>query len=199
MRVLHLGCGRKGRDLAIDTREPVELLTLDADARLAPDLVCCLGREPIPLPDDSVDLAVAVHVLEHIGRQGETTEWFAFWEDLYRVLTPAGRLEFESPLHTSVWAWADPSHVRALSPEAFVFFSQDSYRWPGSSISPFRIACDFVPAQPFEGVADSNPDIRAKESVSHFRGVLQVHKPLRAWWQDVPAPALATACVGGGR
>ncbi len=193
MKVLHLGCGRKGRDLPIAAAGPVEIVTLDADARLEPDLVCCLGRDPIPLPDNSVDLAVAVHVLEHIGRQGETADWFFFWEELYRVLTPEGRLEFESPLYTSVWAWADPSHVRVLAPQAFIFFSQDSYRQPGSSISPFRIACDFVPAQPFEGLPDGHPDIRALEPVSHFRGVLLVQKPLRAWWQDAAETSQAAA------
>lgn len=192
MRVLHLGCGRKGRDVGRSIPASAEVVTLDADARLEPDLVCCLGRDPIPLPDDSIDLAVAVHVLEHIGKQGETAEWFFFWEELYRVLTPDGRLELESPLYTSVWAWADPSHVRVLSPQAFVFFSQDSYRMPGSGISPFRIACDFLPTQPFEGVADGNAAVAAHESISHFRGVLEAQKPLRPWWADVPAAALVT-------
>lgn len=191
MMVLHLGCGRKGRALPAAIATPVaEVVTLDADPRLEPDLVCCLGRDPIPLPDDSVDVAVAVHVLEHIGRQGETAEWFSFWEELYRVLAPGGRLVFESPLHNSVWAWADPSHVRALSPEAFVFFSQDSYRVPGSAISPFRIACDFVSAGSFEAFPDGNLAIQAREPVSHFRGELVAVKPLQPWWADAPASAL---------
>lgn len=187
MKVLHLGCGRKGRDLVIETTEPVEILTLDADRRLEPDLVCRLGRDRIPLDDNSIDLAVAIQVLEHIGRQGETADWFFFWEDLYRVLAPGGRVQFESPLYSSVWAWADPSHTRALSPQAFVFFSQESYRLPASAISPYRIACDFAPVS-FEGMADINPEIRAQEPFSHFRGVLEAQKPLRPWWQDAAEP-----------
>jgi SAM-dependent methyltransferase len=193
MKVLHLGCGRKGRDLSIDSREPAEIITLDADARLAPEIVCTLGRDPIPLPDNSIDLAVAIHVLEHIGRQGETAEWFFFWEELYRVLTPGGRLEFESPLYSSVWAWGDPSHVRVLSPQALVFFSQDSYRLEGSAISPYRIACDFLPLQTFEGMTDTNPQIAAQEQFSHFRGILTAQKPLRPWWLDDVRPVAPAA------
>lgn len=178
--VLHLGCGRKQLPVATG----VFAINLDADARLKPDVVCCLGKDPIPLADNSVDEAVAIHVLEHIGKQGETGEWFAFWEDLYRVLKPGGLLAFESPLHTSVWAWADPSHTRVLSPESFVYLSQDSYRLPGSGISPFRISCDFVSTQPFEGVRDTNEHVAAIEPASHFRGVVEARKPLRPWWAD---------------
>ncbi len=179
MKTLHLGCGRKKhQDFG------GEVVTLDADARLEPDVVCTLGVERMPFADDEFDQAVAVHVLEHIGRQGETAGWFLFWEELYRVLKPGGTLTFESPLYTSVWAWADPSHARALSPQAFVFMSQDSYRFKDSAISPFRIACDFLPIQPFEGIQDGNPDVAAFEPASHFRGILQAIKPLKPWWTD---------------
>ena len=59
MKLLHLGCGRKGTAMV----EGYETITLDADSSVEPDLVCCLGRNHIPLPDDSVDGAVAIHVL----------------------------------------------------------------------------------------------------------------------------------------
>src|SRR6185369_14175754 len=132
---LVLGSGR--------TASGPDRVTLDADARLWPDVVCTLGKDPLPFADDHFDAATAVHVLEHIGKQGETSEWFQFWEELYRVLKPSGLLAIEAPLYSSVWAWADPTHVRALSPEAFAFFDQDNYRIAGSSISPYRVRCDF--------------------------------------------------------
>lgn len=166
--ILHLGCGRI---------EPVQnaganIITLDADAMLNPMLVCELGIDPIPLANDSVDLAIAEHVLEHIGRQGDTAEWFFFWEELYRVLKPSGQLRFLSPLYSSVWAWSDPSHTRALSPESFTFFNQDAYRIEGSSISPFRIRCDFKPHHFNTEYADGS-----------FSGWLTVRKPLVPWWE----------------
>jgi len=166
---LLLGCGRKTGGL--------DVVTLDADANLRPDVVCTLGVDPLPFADDSVDAATAIHVLEHIGRQGETAGWFSFWEELYRVFKADATLVFESPLYSSVWAWADPTHTRALSPEAFVFFSQDSYRIADSAISPYRIQCDFVPLRPYELLPDN-------AGGAHFRGVLQAKKPLRVWWES---------------
>lgn len=189
VRVLHLGCGRKGHDVPYITEPIASVVSLDADPFLKPDLVCQLGVDPIPLPDNSIDVAVANHVLEHIGKQGETTEWFAFWEDLYRVLTPGGELRLESPLYDSVWAWADPTHTRALSPQAFLYFSQLSYRQVGSAISPYRIRCDFRPKQVpgqlvWQGYRDPNPEIAEAERVSHFSGSLVAVKPLQPWWED---------------
>lgn len=169
MRTLQLGCGRRSR------RSPDDI-TLDADPSVAPDVVCRLGIDSLPFADDSIDHASAIHVLEHIGRQGETGEWFQFWEELYRVLAPNGTLIVESPLFSSVWAWADPTHTRALSPEAFAFFNQDAYRLEGSSISPYRIRCDFTPI----GSMTLIPDDRGG---SHFRGMLCARKPLLPWWE----------------
>lgn len=183
LHVLHLGCGRKDRE-SLGIPEDAQLTTLDAEPLLNPDIVCTLGRDPIPLPDDSVDTAIAMHVLEHIGMQGQTDAWFYFWEELYRVMRPGGQLHFESPLYSSVWCWADPQHCRALSPQAFIYFDQDSYRMPGSAITPYRIACDFVPMEQFVGIPDGNPSVANVEEFSHFRGILEARKPLRPWWID---------------
>lgn len=183
IHVLHLGCGRKGHQSPFVDNPNHTITSLDADPLLEPDVVCVLGRDRIPLEDDSVDVAVAIHVLEHIGKPGETTEWFQFWEELYRVLKPGGQLHFESPLYSSVWCWADPSHVRALSPQTLIFFEQSNYRIPGSAISPYRIRCDFALGQ-FVGVKDGNPEVAEGEPVSHFRGTLTALKPLKVWWED---------------
>ncbi len=166
-RTLHLGCGRKTLDVRIG-----DVVTLDADEKCNPDVVCVLGRDELPFPENHFDAAVAIHVLEHIGRVGETWGWFFFWEELYRVLKPGAELQFESPLWSSVWAWADPSHVRPLSPEALGFFDQANYRIKGSAISPYRIRCDFVALPPYIDTMNGN-----------FRGVLRARKPLRPWWE----------------
>ncbi len=191
MKVLHLGCGRKklpAHELLVSvglSRLPVDvdIVHLDADARLEPDLVCELGADAIPMPDDSVDLAIAWHVLEHVGRQGESSAWFQCWEELYRVLKPEGWIYAECPYYSSVWAWGDPTHTRAISEHALVFFNQDSYRIPGSMISPYRIACDFM----FMGL-DGMPQgwARIKDhddtQVESLRFALQARKPLNPWW-----------------
>lgn len=191
MNVLHLGCGRKRYDAAelfayvglkMDAAD-VTVTHLDADPNVAPDLVCRLGYNRIDLPDDSVDVAIAWHVLEHIGRQGETQEWFFFWEELYRVLKPAGWFYGESPNFDGIWAWSDPTHTRAISEHAFVFFSQDSYRVESSAISPYRIQCDFQWLS-IPGLDRGHTVIRDPKDHRNtvLRFALSARKPLEAWW-----------------
>ena len=176
MKVLHLGSGRK-HIAPVVQGDLVEVISLDQDAEVKPDIVCCLGKDLIPLPDESLDAAVAIHVLEHIGKQGETTEWFQFWEELYRVLKPDATLEFVSPWWNSVWAWSDPTHVRIISAESLYFLNQENYSIAGSPISPFHIHCDFV--------LTHSQEVRQApgEPVVNFLGVLTARKPLRPWWE----------------
>lgn len=194
MHILHLGCGRKKLEaeallryvgLSLPAGADARVTHLDADARLGPDIVCQLGEEFIPLPDDSVDIIIAWHVLEHIGHQGVTAEWFHVWQEMYRVLVPHGWLYGESPYYSSIWAWSDPTHTRAISEHSFVFFAQDSYREPTSAISPYRVQCDFgwlgmqnMPAG--HAVITNESDSR----VQSLRFGLVAKKPLRPWWED---------------
>jgi hypothetical protein len=181
MRVLVLGAGRNGtKGLSVKDRitgTPIlgaEWITLDALPTVGADLVCTLGRERIPLDDDSIDYAFALQLLEHIGRQGYTDEWFtgeyAFWPELYRVMAPGARLHFESPRWDSVWAWADPTHTRVISQECFTYLNQDGYR-QGGAIPDFRPRCDFVLRS--YGVQDA-----------WCGGELEARKPFRPYWHD---------------
>ncbi len=196
--VLHLGCGRKQRlerlpaivcrnDAGEVVQPPIRLINLDGMAHAGAHLTATLGRDAIALPDDSVDLVLAIHVLEHIGRQGELDAWFQFWGEAYRVLKPGGRLQFLSPYYTSVWCWADPTHSRAISREAFLYLNHDSYRVPPdrTAIPDYRPPCDFTVAR-MTVVADTNPDVRAREPQgSHLSGVLVARKPFTPYWEDV--------------
>jgi len=196
VRILHVGCGRKqlpASDLlasvGLHIDEPLlppVVWNLDADGRLHPDLTYRLGDldAPLPLADDSIDLVIAWHVLEHVGHQGEAAEWFRCWEELYRVLTPGGWLYAECPHYDSVWAWGDPTHTRAMSAEALYFFAQDSYRIPGNMISPYRIRCDFVPMA-LNGMPDGVAVLPDPTNPRHasLRFAVRAVKPLRPWWE----------------
>jgi SAM-dependent methyltransferase len=195
LTALDLGCGRRKADYQLAAYGPDgqpyacdwRVLRLDASPEVQPDLLCVLGRDRIDLPDDSVHVALAMHVLEHIGRQGETAEWFHFWQELYRVMVPGGRVQLECPLASSLWAWADPTHTRALNEYSFLYLNQDAYRC-GGSIPDYRIQCDFVPVTEWARVPDAgNEDVRQKEAVSFLQGTLAARKPLKPWWEDVCA------------
>jgi SAM-dependent methyltransferase len=181
VKVLDIGCGKS--DLKLLDYPNAEFIRLDKEEHLHPDIICNIGKDRIPLDDDSVDIVTAIHCLEHIGKQGETKEWFYAMEEIYRILKPDGLLHFESPLYNSVWAWSDPEHTRAISPQSFVFFAQENYRIQDSRISPFRVKCDFIPVG-FETYPDGNAEIAAIERVSHLRGDLKAIKPLKVWWEN---------------
>ncbi len=190
MRVLHLGCGRKKWAaeqlfpyVGLKLDGPADITHLDADPDLKPDIVCDLGHEPIPVDDGSVDLVIAWHVIEHIGISEH--QWFFFWEELYRVLAPTGWIYGESPNYDGIWAWSDPTHVRAMSEASFVFFNQDSYRIPDSAISPYRIRCDFewlaLPGLPDGRTVIVDPKDGRNRML---RFALKARKPLQPWWNS---------------
>lgn len=192
--ILHVGCGRKRFDaptllgvvgLQLEDADGYRVVHLDADPQLTPDVVCRLGDDPIPMEDDSVDLVIAWHVLEHIGYQGDARAWFRAFEELYRVLTPNGLLYGESPSYDSIWAWSDPTHTRAISEHSFVFFMQDAYRQAGSIISPYRIQADFgwagLPGMPQGHAIISAPGDARDRNV---RFSMLARKPFRPWWED---------------
>lgn len=193
LTVLHLGCGRRksAADLGMEFKvgdnldEPytgtVTWLNLDGNPDVMPDVLCVLGRDHIPLPDNSVNLVVAQHVIEHIGEIGKTEAWFYFWEELYRVMKPNGRVQFECPYHTSLWAWADPTHVRPISEYTFLYLNQDAYT-VGGSIPDYRPKFDFQ-LMTWQLRPDSNADVRAKEAASHINGILVARKPLNPYWE----------------
>ena len=196
LTILNLGCGRRrhAADYNVQTYDaagqptdtPITWCHLDANPDVQPDVVCELGRDPIPLPDQSVNLALAMHVLEHIGRQGELREWFQFWTELYRVMVPGGRLQFECPYATSVWAWADPTHSRAISREVFLYLDQRAYT-VGGSIPDYRPPFDWALVEWTLKPDLNNPDIRAREGDTTFcAGTLVARKPLRPYWEPTP-------------
>lgn len=195
--VLHLGCGRKQRleqlppircynAEGVEVFPPIRLINLDGMAHAGAHLTATLGVDRIGLPDDSVHLILATHVLEHIGRQGELEGWFDFWGEAYRVLVPGGRLQFLSPYFTSVWCWADPTHSRAISERVFGYLDQDSYRIPPemTAIPDYRPPCDFQ-LQRWHLIADvTNPDVQRREGRSHIQGTLIARKPFRPYWEE---------------
>lgn len=127
---LLIGCGRL-RDKRIMTgggKEWKELITLDHNPEVEPNIIHDLTEIPYPFPDNTFDEIHAYEVLEHIGLQGDYKTFFAQFGELWRILKPNGLLCATCPMWDNIWAWGDPSHTRIINQGTIVFLSQKQYQ-----------------------------------------------------------------------
>lgn len=99
--------------------------TLDISPEGRPDVTHDLNVTPYPLPADSFDLIVCLHVLEHVDRLVEATG------ELHRLLRPGGTLFVEVPYFTSVHHFTDPTHRHAFTTRSFDYYVE------GTPVSKF--------------------------------------------------------------
>ena len=83
-KVLNIGCG------FAQFKAP-NVINLDAYDVCKPDVVCNLEDGALPFPDDTFDLVIANHILEHVHN------WWECFNECARVLKPNGILEVYLP------------------------------------------------------------------------------------------------------
>jgi len=105
---LDIGCGHNKKEgyISID-KSP------DVDA----DYIVDVETEPLPFKDSSVDEIHCAHLVEHIHNL------IPFMNECYRVLKPGGRMEILAPYYTAIQATQDPTHVRFISENSFLYFT----------------------------------------------------------------------------
>jgi SAM-dependent methyltransferase len=108
MMKLDLGCGQNKK---------AGFTGLDRLAMPGVDLVCDLDREPIPLPDDSVDEIFTMHFLEH------TADLLQVMQEIWRVCRDGARVSIAVPYFNSIGAYRDPTHRRFFTWETFEHFT----------------------------------------------------------------------------
>jgi len=99
--ILNLGCGNDIREncINIDITQPADLIH---------DL-----NQPLPFKNNSVDVILASHILEHIK------ELNSLKKEMVRVLKYMGSLEVIVPNFTSPDAYGDPDHKHIFSYHSF--------------------------------------------------------------------------------
>lgn len=116
---------------------------VDRNAVPGIDKVVDLFRYPWPFPDNSYDGALFGHVMEHIPHEIKCVKnmtsseavrfdrlaqaqdgWYAFWSELYRVLTPGAVAHVLSPYAWSQGAVTDPTHTRYITEHTFTHSMQ---------------------------------------------------------------------------
>ena len=133
---LMLGCGhlrKKRLKQPDDPQEFKNLITLDINERVNPDVVHDLNVTPWPFQDEEFDEIHAYEVLEHFGKQGDYTSFFEHFNEIYRILKPGGFFYASTPLWHNMWAWSDPGHTRIISEGTLMFLDRDNYDDTGAS------------------------------------------------------------------
>ena len=106
-------------------------LNIDIVERAQPDLLLDLAQ-PLPLPhaatsvthgpvlleEASLDVINANNVLEHVP------DLPALMGNCLRLLKQGGELRIEVPYEAAVTAWQDPTHVRALNENSWIYYCE---------------------------------------------------------------------------
>lgn len=126
---LLIGCGNNRVRAIMPSGKSAEfeegsLITLDINPDRNPDIVHDLNILPLPFEDNVFEEIHAYHVLEHIGHQGDYKEFFAMFSEFWRIMKPGGFFCMVFPRHDNVWALGDPSHVKIVMPQHFMWLSQ---------------------------------------------------------------------------
>ena len=99
------------------------------------DIVHDLEVFPWPIESDSVEEAHCSHFIEHVKNFG------GFFDELYRILKVGAKCTFIAPYYTSVRAWQDFTHVRAISEATFLYINKEWRKV--NKLDHYPIHCDF--------------------------------------------------------
>jgi len=104
--------------------------------------------------DSSVDEIECANFVEHIPHGDSRHDpFFQFFDELYRILKPAefdpanpniplhGFARILCPYYSSMRAWQDPTHQRAISEASFLYLNK---QWRiDNSLDHYPVSCDF--------------------------------------------------------
>ena len=132
---LHLACGNTKLSGWVN---------VDISPQVNPDVVADLTKIPWSwisdadryIIDGSVDEIYSSHFIEHLG-----DEFIPFMDECHRVLKPGGLFRIRCPYYSSIRAWQDPTHKRAISEATFHYFNAKERNAMG--VSHYGIKSDF--------------------------------------------------------
>jgi hypothetical protein len=141
--------------LACGDRKPEGFKGVDIAPTEAADYVQDLLQFPwSQFADNSVDEIECSHFVEHIPHgDGYEDPFFKFFDEIYRILKPAefdpanpniaksGIVTITCPYYSSMRAWQDPTHQRAISEASFLYLNK---QWRiDNKLDHYPISCDF--------------------------------------------------------
>lgn len=160
-------------DLACGQRKQEGFTGIDFKKLDGVDVVHDLESYPWPFEDESVDEVYCSHFIEHVN------DLIPFMNELHRVMKPGAEAKFIAPYYTSMRAWQDPTHKRAISEASFLYFNQKWLKDNGLDHYPITADFDCV----FGYMIDGNWATRSEEAktfaVRHYWNVVSdIHATL---------------------
>jgi SAM-dependent methyltransferase len=122
-------------DLACGHHKQAGYLGVDRVPLEGVDQVVDLEAYPWPWPNASVEAVHCSHFIEHVS------DFCAFMNELWRVMIPGGTAVIIAPYYTSMRAWQDPTHKRAIS-EASFLYANKAWR-VANKLDHYPITCDW--------------------------------------------------------
>lgn len=97
-------------------------INIDADPNCNPDYLINLDDKNLilPFPDNTVEVIIAHHILEHIGEG-----YFRLLQELYRVCKPDAIIDIRVPHPNHEVYLNDPTHKRPITVEGIRLFSKE--------------------------------------------------------------------------
>lgn len=142
------------------------------------DIVADLEKFPWPFADNSVDEIFCSHYIEH------TPDLISFANELYRIMKVGAKAEIIAPYYSSIRAWQDPTHLRAISENTFLYFSK---KWRSVNkldhypiTADFDFECEFLLDKDWQGKEEAELRFAIKHYinvVSDIRALLTKRKP----------------------
>jgi ubiquinone/menaquinone biosynthesis C-methylase UbiE len=127
-------------DIACGQNKQKGFMGVDVAAAPGVDYVWDLEKFPWePFADNSVDEFYVSHYAEH------TKDLLKFMDEIWRIGKDGAKLTILGPYYTSIRAWQDPTHTRALSEATWMYFSKN---WRVvNKLDHYPVICDFEPNQ----------------------------------------------------
>lgn len=100
------------------------------------DFVVDLEKFPwAPFEDDSVEEFYASHYVEH------TPDLLKFMDEIWRIAIDGAKVTFVAPYYTSIRAWQDPTHKRAISEATWMYFNREWRK--ANKLDHYPVKCNF--------------------------------------------------------
>lgn len=174
LKRVELACGQKKKDGWIG---------IDAIQTPQTDIVHNLMTFPWPLEDDSVYEFNCEHFVEHIPIQLADGSYglHRFMEEVWRCLMIGGTIRFVAPYYTSIRAWQDPTHTRAISEVTFEYYNKKSLK--AMNVEHYGANCNFESLSKVFGITpewEASADEARQWAMKHyFNAVADIEIVLR--------------------